>query len=238
MGGARRGVRRRARDDRRELVAGGPRREPPAIARRQTSPLALAELESSRSHFDRRELICALANRLPERRRAEALSAAADRLPRLRARGRARRPADPSQPTYYTTPRLWELERRFCEIAAGGEGAGAGRVSAATLAAVLARHPYLGADQGEMVRRLAAGGERVVAVAALPGDRQDDRARRRPGGLGGGGLPGDRGRHRPQRLGELADAGIPATSIAALLIRAGEWESAAGEPLAPRHRDL
>ena len=50
-----------------------------------------------------------------------------------------------------------------------GEDTGAAVVDGATLAAVLDRHRYLSDQQVEMVRCLTTGGERIVAVAALPG---------------------------------------------------------------------
>ena len=213
-----------------QLVEGG-RRRSPAIGESDLA-LALSDLESTRSHFDRRELICALANRLPDGADLEALSAAVDRIlasERVLALGR---PADPSQPAYFTTPRLWELEQRFCEIATGGEGVGAGRVSAATLAAVEERHPYLGADQREMVRRLAEGGERVVPVAALPGAGKTTALAAAKEAWEAEGYPVLGVATARSASAELADLGVPATSIAALRHRAEAWRIRGGEPLA------
>ena len=212
-----------------DLVRKG-RRRAPAIADSDIA-LAIGDLESSRSHFDRRDLICALANRLGDGAELEALSEAADRLlasERVLALGR---PSDPSQPTYFTTPRLWELEQRFCEIATGGEGAGAGRVSAATLAAVLERHPYLEADQVEMVRRLAEGGERVVPVAALPGTGKTTALAAAKEVWEAEGYPVIGVATARSASAELADVGVPSTSIAALRHHAGEWRMRGGEPL-------
>ncbi len=77
----------------------------------------------------------------------------------------------------YTTPRLAEMERRFIDTALGEADAGVGLVSGETLAAVLDRHHYLGADQREMVARLTTGGERIVAVAPCPAPARQRRLR-------------------------------------------------------------
>ncbi len=214
-----------------EIVREGSRRSP-AIGDEDLA-LAIGDLESRTSHFDRRELICALANRLQEGADFKTLSEAADRLlasERVLALGQ---PSDPSQPTYFTTPRLWALEQRFCEIAREGEALGAGRVSAATLAAVLERHPYLGADQNEMVRRLATGGERVLPVAALPGTGKTTALAAAKEAWEADGYPVIGVATARSASAELADAGVPASSIAALLKRAEEWQIRGQEPLAP-----
>jgi conjugative relaxase-like TrwC/TraI family protein len=194
---------------------------------------AIARLESTRSHFDRRDLICALADQLPSGADFESLTRAGDRVlasERVLAIGA---PAEPSRPRCFTTPRVWEAEQRFLEIARDGEGAGAGRVSAATLAAVLERHPYLGEDQRQMVRRLVEGGERVVPVAALPGTgKTTGLAAAREAWVAEGhtvvGVASAR-----TAAAELTDAGVPATSIAALLRRADDWALRGARPLAP-----
>ncbi|MFN8160585.1 MAG: AAA family ATPase [Solirubrobacterales bacterium] len=140
-------------------------------------------------------------------------------------------PADPSQPACFTTPRLWALEQRFCEIAAGGERVGAGKVSAATLAAVLERHPHLGADQREMVRRLAEGGERILPVAALPGTGKTTALGAAREAWEAEGHPVIGVATARSASAELVDAGVPATSIAALLRRSEEWRIRGQEPL-------
>jgi conjugative relaxase-like TrwC/TraI family protein len=130
---------------------------------------ALAKLEQTSSHFDRRALLWALCDQLPEGADRERLAAAVDRVlagDRIVCVHESSGPLDFDR---YTTPRLAEIERRFIDSALGGVDAGAAQVSRSTLTAVLDLHDYLGADQREMVVRLTTGGERVVPVAALPG---------------------------------------------------------------------
>ena len=130
--------------------------------------------------------------------------------------------ADALAPTYFTTPRVWEAERRFVEIAEQGRAAGVATVDRATLDAVLERHRYLGADQREMVERLLGGGERIVPVAALPGTGKTTALAAAREAWEAAGHPVIGVATARSAAGELADAGVPSTSIAALLIRAEE----------------
>ncbi|MGH2982038.1 MAG: AAA family ATPase, partial [Solirubrobacterales bacterium] len=141
------------------------------------------------------------------------------------------RPADPSAPAYFTTPRIWQLEQRFCKIARDGQDAGAARVSAQTVDAVLARHPYLGADQAEMVRRLTQGGERIVPVAARPGAGKTTALLAAREAWEAAGHPVIGVATARTASGELSDIGVPSTSIASLLARAEDWRSRGAEPL-------
>ncbi len=192
---------------------------------------AIKGLEETRSHFDRRDLICALAGGLQEGAELSSLSWAADHVLASEGVISLGQPADPSQPVYYTTPRIWAAEQRFVEIARSGQDAGAGKVSTKTLEAVLARHPYLGADQREMVRRLTDGGERIVPVAARPGAGKTT-ALAAATQAWEQGYPVIGVATARTASGELADIGVPSTSIAALLRRAEDWRSRGIEPLA------
>jgi len=193
---------------------------------------ALDGLESTHSHFDRRDLICALANQLGEGAELSSLSWAADYVLASKEVISLGAPSDPSQPAYFTTPRIWELEQRFVQIARDGVDAAAGRVSPQTLQAVLARHPYLGADQAEMVRRLTEGGERIVAVAALPGAGKTTALAAAKDAWQSEGYPVLGVATARSASGELADIGVPSTSIAALRNRVERWRSEGIEPLA------
>jgi conjugative relaxase-like TrwC/TraI family protein len=192
---------------------------------------ALAALESSRSHFDRRDVICALAAEMREGAGAAVLEERADRLLASDQVTLVHRGGDPLAPTYFTTPRVWEQERRFVEIAEQGREAGVATVERATLDAVLERHRYLGADQREMVERLLRGGERIVPVAALPGTGKTTALAAAREAWEAAGHPVIGVATARSAAGELADAGIPSMSIAALLIRAEEARSMGVEPL-------
>ena len=193
---------------------------------------AIEGLESARSHFDRRDLICALADQLGEGAELSSLSWAAGYVLASEAVISLGVAADPSLPAYFTTPRIWEAEQRFCQIAGDGTEAGAGKVSAQTVDAVLARHPYLGADQAEMVRRLTQGGERIVPVAALPGTGKTTALAAAKQAWEVQGYPVIGVATARTASGELADLGIPSSSIAALLNRAADRRADGEEPLA------
>ena len=216
-----------------QMVARGSRREPRAIGAADLDR-ALAELEAHHSHFDRRELLCALANQLREGTDARSLEAAVDALLAGERVVEVHRGAGALDATYYTTPRLWEAEQRFMAVAREGERAGAAVVDGATLDAVLDRHRYLSAEQAQMVRRLTAGGERVVAVAALPGSGKTTALAAAREAWAAAGYRGIGVATARSASGELSDAGVPATSITAFLIRAEEMAERGLPPLPPK----
>ena len=192
---------------------------------------ALKVLESTRSHFDRRDLICALADQLPEGAELSSLVWAVDYMLASNQVISLGQPVEPSQPAYYTTPRIWNAEQRFCEIAQRGQKAGAGRVDSEAVEAVLARHIYLGADQRQMVCRLTAGGERVVPVAARPGAGKTMALGAAKEAWEAHGYFVIGVATARTASGELADIGVPATSIAALLHRTQDWRLRGVDPL-------
>jgi conjugative relaxase-like TrwC/TraI family protein len=206
-------------------------RQPRSIAAADLDA-ALAELEAHRSHFDRRDLLCALANQLPEGASATGLSQAVDDLLASARVIEIHSAADPLVPTFFTTPRLWDLEHRFIASASAGQNTGRVVVAESALAAGLERHRYLGSDQAEMVRRLTTGGERIVPVAALPGSGKTTALAAAREAWEAAGHPVIGVASARSASGELTDAGIPATSITALLIRAGEWEGREAQALA------
>jgi len=205
----------------------------PGLPGRVQGEAALAALESERSHFDRRDVICALAAEMGEGTSGAGLQERADRLLASDQVTLVHRGADPLAPTYFTTPRVWAQERRFVEIAEQGRGAGVATVDQDTLEAVLERHHYLGTDQRQMVTRLLRGGERIVPVAALPGTGKTTALAAAREAWEAAGHPVIGVATARSAAGELADAGIPSMSIAALLIRAEEARSMGIEPLRP-----
>lgn len=209
------------------------RREPRPIDQADIDR-ALADLEDHRSHFDRRDLLGALANQLREGADAGSLESAVDRLITGDRLIEIHRGGGPLDSTYYTTPRIWELERGFIATARSGETAGAAVVTEATLTAVLDRHPYLSGEQREMVRRLTTGGERIVAVAALPGTGKTTALKTAKEAWAAEAIQGiglATARSASGQLGE--SAGMPATSITDFLIRVEE-RIGRGLPALPR----
>lgn len=205
----------------------------PGIAGQVVEEAALTALEATRSHFDRRDMICALAGGMGEGWSAAAIEQRADRLLGSDRVIEIHKGSDALAPTYFTTPRLWQAEQRFAQIAEQGRGAGAVVVDQATLEAVLERHRYLGADQRAMVERLLRGGERIVPVAALPGTGKTTALAAAREAWEAAGHPVIGVATARSAAGELADAGVPSTSIAALLIRAEELRSQGIQPLRP-----
>jgi conjugative relaxase-like TrwC/TraI family protein len=215
------------------LVRSSAAREPRPISGREIEG-ALAELESSHSHFDRRDLLCALANQMREGADAPQLEGALEGLLAGDRLIEIHHGEGPLATSYFTTPRLWEMEQRVLEVAREGEKAGAGVVDESVLAAVLARHRYLSAEQIEMVRRLTRGGERIVTVAALPGTGKTTALTPAREAWAASGIPGLGIATARSASGELADnAGLPATSVTAFLIRCKEATAAGRRALPP-----
>jgi conjugative relaxase-like TrwC/TraI family protein len=212
------------------MLARGRRREPRPIGAEQLDR-ALTDLEAHHSHFDRRDLLTAVANQLREGADAVALEAAVKSLLDGRQLIVVHQGAGPLESTYYTTPRLWQLEQSFMASARKGENAGAAVVDGATLAAVLDRHRYLSDQQVAMVRRLTTGGERIIAVAALPGTGKTTALVAAREVWAAAGYQGIGVATARSASGELAENGIPSTSITDFLIRTGELAERGIAPL-------
>jgi conjugative relaxase-like TrwC/TraI family protein len=214
------------------MLSGARAREPRPLGTREIDA-SLADLESTHSHFDRRDLLCALANRMREGTDAGRLEAAVEALLTSNRVVEIHHGEEPLAASYFTTPRLWEMEQRILKSAREGQAAGVATVEESVLAGVLARHRYLSDEQALMVRRLTTGGERIVTVAALPGSGKTTALKAAREAWSEGGFHGIGVATARSASGELEDAGIPATSIAKLLIRCEEAE-AAGHQTLPR----
>ncbi|MET0305199.1 MAG: MobF family relaxase [Solirubrobacterales bacterium] len=151
-----------------EMVAAARPREPRKVSVDDLDA-ALAKLEETSSHFDRRALLWALGDQLPEGADGATLTAAVDQVLASERIVCVHEATGPLDFDHYTTPRLAEMERHFIDGAIRGAGAEVAQVPRPTVDAVLAEHSYLGADQRAMVIRLTTSGERVVPIAALPG---------------------------------------------------------------------
>jgi conjugative relaxase-like TrwC/TraI family protein len=193
---------------------------------------ALGDLEATRSHFDRRDLLCALANRRGEGTEARQLEAAVKSLLGSDRIIEIHHGEGLLATSYFTTPRIWAMEQRILKSAREGEAAGVAVADESVVAAVLARHHYLSDEQVQLVRRLTTGGERIVTVAALPGSGKTTaleatREIWEASGIHGLGLATAR-----SASGELKDqAKIPSTSITDFLIRCEEAAAAGVDPL-------
>jgi conjugative relaxase-like TrwC/TraI family protein len=194
---------------------------------------AIAALEAKTSHFDRRLILWALADQLPEGATERAMVAAVEQAIASERVVSVHDAEDPLASGLFTTPRIAKLERRLREAAEGGVDAGACQVDPARVAAVLDRHAYLGEDQRSMVERLTAGGELIAPVAAWPGTGKTTALGAAREAWEGAGFPVIGCAVANTAKQELKDAGIEdAYSIASLLIRTGELRSEGVMPLA------
>ncbi len=203
-----------------DMVASASPRQPRRVSAADLDA-ALVKLEETTSHFDRRALLWALCDQLPEGADLPSLAVAVDQILASERIVCVHESTGPLDLDHYTTPRLAELERNFIEGALRGAEAGIAQVPRPSVDAVLAERPYLGADQREAVLRLTSGGEQIVTVAALPGTGKTtllDTAREawQAAGYEVRGCATAR-----NASNELIDAGIvDSTSIRALLYRA------------------
>jgi len=69
----------------------------------------------------------------------------------------------------YSTEELLSTEVHVLDVARGGRGADAGRVSPATLDNALAARSYLSSEQEAMVREICGSGDRISLVVGVPG---------------------------------------------------------------------
>jgi conjugative relaxase-like TrwC/TraI family protein len=214
-----------------DRAIGRSRPRPPRPIGADDVDAALADLEEHHSHFDRRDLLCSLVSQLREGADPIDLERAVDGLLPGDRIVEIHRGHEPISASYYTTPRLWEMERRVVDGAVGGTGASAARIDEPTLAAVLERHHYLGDQQTEMVRRLTTGGERVITVAALPGTGKTTALKAAAEAWAAGGFRGIGVSTAKSATNEIRRVGIPAVSITKLLILTGERVERGLEPL-------
>jgi conjugative relaxase-like TrwC/TraI family protein len=215
-----------------ELVASGSPRAPRQVTEADLDR-ALAHLEATQSHFDRRALLWALCDQLPEGADLPELVAAVDVVLASDRIVCLHESSDPIVDDTYTTPRIKRLEERLIEAARSGANAGAATADLALVAHVLDRHSYLGDDQRAMVVRLTTGGDRIVPVAALPGTGKTTALGAAREIFEAAGFPVVGCATARTASAELRDAGIVnATSIRALLRRADRLRAQGIAPLA------
>jgi conjugative relaxase-like TrwC/TraI family protein len=224
----------------------GPGRSPERL--RATDERVLRKLSAERNTFDRRDVVCAVAELAAEGTTAAEIERTCDRIlgrpqlvrlddPAILSRsdiaivgaGEGTRRFVRSSPLSegrYTTDRVVAQEHELLSIAARGRGAAPGRVERAAVEQVVARRPGLTDEQRRMVRRLAAGEGRIAVVQGSAGAGKTAAL--------------DAAREAWQRQGfevaavaptwraarQLSDAtGLPSSSLARAVsdIRAGYW---------------
>jgi conjugative relaxase-like TrwC/TraI family protein len=140
----------------------------PEMTRQKVMAAALEEaLTAHASHFDRRDVIQAVADQLRSGARAAEVEETADAflaLDSVIAIG------ETAKGSCFTTARIWEIERRA--LAAAGAMAATGDhavVDEVMVARALATRSTIKADQRAMVDRLTRGGEQLVVVVGEAG---------------------------------------------------------------------
>ena len=126
-----------------------------------------AAVTAHASHFDRRDVIQAVANCLPAGAPGHEVCELADAFIATRD---VIGIANTAKGERYTTRTIWELERDALDrVEAMAARSDAAVVSEIVVARVLAKRPSMKADQEAMVRRLLGGGEGVIVVVGEAG---------------------------------------------------------------------
>jgi conjugative relaxase-like TrwC/TraI family protein len=207
----------------REMITEAIAREPRAIDDEDLTKV-LDDLEAHHSHFGRRDLVCAISSRMVEGADAVDIRSGLESVLVDRRVVGLREDEPIRANSNFTTVRLRDMEERLVSAAESGKEAEASVVDAGTLAPVLARHDYLGDEQKVMVRRLTTGGERVMLVVARPGTGKTTALRASAEAWAAAGIPGIGVATARSATVEIADVGIPATSIAKLRLMLAERE--------------
>jgi conjugative relaxase-like TrwC/TraI family protein len=135
------------------------------MTERLVGPEGLTEQESV---FERRDLIRAIAESLPEGAHLEAVEAQADRV--LAAPGVVDldglgRGGEQLQ----TTRELLDVEAVLLEVAGARQQDGGGTVESGLVTSIMGDHPHLSVEQAAMVQRLATSGAGVEVVVGKAG---------------------------------------------------------------------
>jgi conjugative relaxase-like TrwC/TraI family protein len=187
-----------------------------------------AALTAHASHFDRRDVIQAVADSLPAGAPGPEVVELADTY---LSRPDVIQIAQAAKGERYTTRAIWELEKKALASAeAMGSSTDRATVDQLVVARVIAERPSMKSDQEAMVRRLLSGGEGLVVVVGEAGTGKTyalvAAAR---------GWSADRGELRVaaptwRAANVLRSEGLEATSLARLL---AELDRAAAEGRAP-----
>lgn len=223
---------RLAREHGAVAVGGLHSREP--AAPELPAPAELArEVTAHVSHFDRREVIQAVAQLAPSGAPAEQVEAAADAflasplvVPVAEAQG--------ARGERFTTERIWELERRAL-ASAEAMAARADRALAEEriLANVLALRPSLKDDQREMITCLLTGGEGLVVVIGEAGTGKTYATVAAAEGWAADGVELRVVAPTWRAANVLRSEGLHATSVAHLLARLDRADARGNQALAP-----
>ncbi len=183
------------------------------------------------SHFDRRDVVQAVANLLPEGGEAEKVEQTADAY---LTTDHVVRIGEGPKGDRFTTRRIWELEQQALATAermSCDQRAIAGELIAQR---VIAARPTLKTDQAEMVRRLLSRGEGISIVIGEAGTGKTYAIVAAADGWSQAGIPLRAAAPTWRAANVLSSEGLPTTSIAALL---GEFDDSQSRGLLALQRN-
>lgn len=180
------------------------------------------------SHFDRRDAIQAVADSLPDGAPGAEVERLADAF--LASDSVIQIAEGPKGPRY-TTRRIWNLEREALAAVERMKSQGPTPAGELVAARVIAARPTLKADQREMVRRLLANPEGVAVVIGEAGTGKTFAIVAAAEGWAQAGIELRAAAPTWRAANVMRSDGLPATSIASLLVELDRAEHEGGEGL-------
>jgi conjugative relaxase-like TrwC/TraI family protein len=200
------------------------RSEPPVVSEAQLGRAVTA----SASHFDRRQAIQAVADSLRQGASGTEVERLADAFLSSES---VIQIADTAKGPRYTTRRIWELEREALAAAERMRAQGPTPAGELIAARVIHARPTLKADQREMVRRLLTNPEGVAVVIGEAGTGKTFAIVAAAEGWAQAGIELRAAAPTWRAANVMRPEGLPASSIASLLLRLDRAEHEGGEGL-------
>ncbi len=184
-------------------------------------------VSAAASHFDRRDAIQAVAGLLPEGAPGAEIEHLADAY---LASESVIQIAESAKGPRYTTRRIWELEREVLAAVERMKTQGPPPAGELIAARVIHSRPTLKADQREMVRRLLTNPEGVAVVIGEAGTGKTFAVVAAAEGWAQEGIELRAAAPTWRAANVMRDEGLPATSIASLLVELdrAEYEGEGG----------
>ena len=189
------------------------------------------EVTANASHFDRRDVVQAVAGMRREGMAAADVERVADEF---LASEHALRIASGPKGDRYTTRRVWEIEQGALDTAQRMRAEGTRPAGAMIAERALCAHPTLKSDQREMVRRLLADREGVVVVIGEAGTGKSYAILAAARGWSEAGIELRVCAPTWRAANVLRAEGLRASSLASLLAELERAEAAGGQGLATR----
>jgi conjugative relaxase-like TrwC/TraI family protein len=183
---------------------------------------------ASASHFDRREAIQAVADSLPKGAPGAEVERLADAF---LASDTVIQIAEGAKAPRYTTRRVWELEREALAAAERMRAQGPDPAGELIAARVIGARPTLKDDQREMIRRLLASPEGLAVVIGEAGTGKTFAIVAAAEGWAQAGTPLRAAAPTWRAANVMRAEGLPASSIASLLLALDRAEHEGGEGL-------